>query len=129
MKRKFSVTVIIFFSVFMLNVSALAFQQRYDRREDDEDYDPFVIEMMDQQVFRYLKSTWFFDLPLSDKDKSVESTFFVESKGFGNQYTIRSTPFQSCHLKFVLIDYIGFFRQETADRVCPYLLPDDWKSG
>lgn len=129
MKRKFSVTVIIFFSVFMLNVSAMAFQQRYDRREDDEDYDPFVIEMMDQQVFRYLKNTWFFDLPLRDKENLVESTFFVEQQGFGNQYTIRSTPFLSCHLKFVLIDYIGFFRQEAADRVCPYLLPDDWPCG
>lgn len=129
MKRKFSVTVIIFFSVFMLNVSAMAFQQRYDRREDDEDYDPFVIEMMDQQVFRYLKNTWFFDLPLRDKENLVESTFFVEQQGFGNQYTTRSTPFLSCHLKFVLIDYIGFFRQEAADRVCPYLLPDDWPCG
>lgn len=64
MKRKFSITIIIFFSAFMLNVSAMAFQQRYDRREDDEDFNPFVIEMTDLHVFKYLKNTWFFDVPV-----------------------------------------------------------------
>ena len=36
MRRKLSISVIIFFSAFMLNVSAMAFQQCYDRREDDK---------------------------------------------------------------------------------------------
>ncbi len=64
MRRKLSITVIIFFSAFMLNVSAMAFQQRYDRREDDENFDPFVIEMTDLHVLKYLKNTWYFDTPV-----------------------------------------------------------------
>ena len=122
MKRKFSVTVIIFFSVFMLNVSAMAFQQRYDRREDDEDFDPFVVEMNDLQVFKYLKNTWLFDFPLNEKSANIHKIFFVEAIGFGNQYSIVLKPFQSCHLKFVLIDYIGFFNREMPARTCLDLL-------
>ena len=129
MKRKFSITVIIFFSAFMLNVSAMAFQQRYDRREDDEDYDPFVIEMMDQHVFKYLKNTWFFDYPLSILVKEGDKTFFLEEIGFGNTYVFRFRPFQSCHLKFVLIDYIGFFSRRMPDHTHTGLIPSGWAGG
>jgi hypothetical protein len=116
MKRKFSITVIIFFSAFMLNVSAMAFQQRYDRREDDEDYDPFVIEMMDQHVFKYLKNTWFFDLPLDSKTVSVQKDFFVEENGFGTRHAIVFKPFLTCQLKFLLIEYIGVFEPLFPER-------------
>jgi hypothetical protein len=109
MKRKFSITVIIFFSAFMLNVSAMAFQQRYDRREDDEDYDPHVIEMIDQHVFKYLKNTWFFDLPLRESTVEVAKDFFIEEIGFGTDHMIVFKPFLCCQLKFLLVDYIGFF--------------------
>ena len=129
MKRKFSITVIIFFSAFMLNVSAMAFQQRYDRREDDEDYDPFVIEMMDQHVFKYLKNTWFFDYPLSALVKEGEKTFFLEENGFGSKYVIQFRPFQSCHLKFVLFDYIGLFSQRMPDHTHTGLIPSGWAGG
>ena len=122
MKRKFSITVIIFFSAFMLNVSAMAFQQRYDRREDDEDYDPFVIEMMDQHVFKYLKNTWFYDLPLRPAKVQQTKNFYIDERGFGNQFLLRTNPFKVCQLKFVLIDYIGFFRQEFPERTCTALL-------
>lgn len=120
MKRKISVTVIIFFSAFMLNVSAMAFQQRYDRRDDDEDYDPYVIEMMDQHVFKYLRNTWFFEMPLNLAPEDRHATFFVGDAGFGNQHTLVAKPFCCCHLKFVLIEYIGFFRQEIPARTFIY---------
>ena len=115
MKRKFSITVIIFFSAFMLNVSAMAFQQRYDRREDDEDYDPFVIEMMDLHVFKYLKNTWFFDMPVKG-DPEVTRDFFVEDSGFGNSYAMVLKPFLTCQLKFLMIEYIGFFDCRLPER-------------
>ena len=47
MYRKFSISIVIFISAFMLNVSAMAFQQRYDRKEEEKENDPFVIEMTD----------------------------------------------------------------------------------
>ena len=109
MKRKFSITVIIFFSAFMLNVSAMAFQQRYDRREDDEDYDPFVIEMMDQYVFKFLKNTWFFDQPLRNGIVEARREFFVRDSGFGTDHLFICKPFLSCQLKFLLVEYVGFF--------------------
>ena len=120
MKRKYSITLIIFFSVFMLNVSAMAFQQRYDRREDDEEYDPFVIEMMDQHVLKYLKNTWFYDIPLNPVSGSERTTFFVQNMGFGNNHTFISKPFQSSQLKFVLIEYIGFFKKELPEHTFIY---------
>jgi hypothetical protein len=129
MKRKFNITVIIFFSAFMLNVSAMAFQQRYDRREDDEDYDPFVIEMMDQHVFKYLKNTWFFDYPLSALLKETEKIFFLDDRGFGNRYVIQLKPFLSCHLKFVLIETIGFFTQRMPEHTHTDLIPLGWAGG
>lgn len=116
MKRKFSVTVIIFFSAFMLNVSAMAFQQRYDRREDDEDYDPFVIEMTDQHVFKYLKNTWFFDLPLKSKTMTLQKDFFVDENGFGTNHTYVFKPFLTCQLKFLLVEYIGVFEPVLPER-------------
>ena len=116
MKRKFSITVIIFFSAFMLNVSAMAFQQRYDRREDDEDYDPFVIEMMDQQVFKFLKNTWFFDMPLPAATLELKKDLFIEDTGFGNNYAFVLKPFLTCQLKFLLVEYIGFFTPKLPAR-------------
>ena len=89
----------------------MAFQQRYDRREDDEDYDPFVIEMTDQQVFKFLKNTWFFDVPLNPNKTKIVRNFFVNDVGFGNQITLVAKPFMTCQLKFLLIEYIGIFEQ------------------
>ena len=109
-----SLYVVIFFSAFMLNVSALAFQQRYDRREDDKEYDPFVIEMTDQQVFKFLKNTWFFDVPLNPEKVKIERVFFVDDSGFGNQIAVVAKPFMTCQLKFLLIDYIGAFDREKT---------------
>ena len=114
MRKKASITIIIFFSAFMLNVSAMAFQQRYDRREDDEDYDPFVIEMTDLHVFKYLKNTWFFDMPIKPENTKIIRDFFADDIGFGNQITVVAKPFISCQLKFLLIDYIGIFEQDQA---------------
>lgn len=109
MKRKFYITIIIIFSAFMLNVSAISFQQRYDRREDDEDYDPFVIEMNDMQVFKHLRNTWFYELPVNRKTLKVENVFFNDDTGFGKTLTVVAKPFLSCQLKFILIEYIGFY--------------------
>ena len=116
MKRKFSITVIIFFSAFMLNVSAMAFQQRYDRREDDEEYDPNVIEMVDRHVFKFLKNTWFFDQPLPGGIVEVTRDFFVRDSGFGTDHVVVCKPFLSCQLKFLLVEYIGFFQPRLPDR-------------
>jgi len=110
MRRKLSITVIIFFSAFMLNVSAMAFQQRYDRREDDEDYDPFVIEMTDLHVLKYLKNTWYFDFPLKQTLMLEEKFFINDDLGFGQQYQFTTKPDLSSHLKFVLINYMGFYQ-------------------
>ena len=100
----------------MLNVSAMAFQQRYDRREDDEDFDPFMIEMTDQQVFKLLKNTWFYDVPLNHDKVKVERNFFVDDVGFGNQMALVAKPFMTCQLKFLLIDYIGVFEKERTSK-------------
>lgn len=93
----------------------MAFQQRYDRREDDEDYDPFVIEMTDQQVFKYLKNTWFFDVPLNPAKTKIVRDFFVDDSGFGNQITMMTKPFMTCQLKFLLIETIGVFDQNQVN--------------
>lgn len=116
MQKKISFTLLVFISVFMLNVSAISFQQRYDRREEDQESNPFVIEMTDLQVFKYLKNTWFYDLP--DRGKMPDTTkFFVNDKiGFGNQYEIKLTTFNTCQLKFVLINYIGFYVHKPVKR-------------
>lgn len=111
MRRKFAIGIIIFFSAFMLNVSAMAFQQRYDRREDDEDFDPFVIEMTDLHVLKYLKNTWYFEFPLN-QTLMLDKKFFVnDDLGFGQQYQFSTKPDLSSQLKFVLIDYIGFYKE------------------
>lgn len=102
----------------MLNVSTMAFQQRYDRRDDDDQYDPHVIEMKDSQVLNYLRNTWFFDLPLKSNQNENTKTFFVEECGFGHQFTIIANPFKSSQLKFVLINYIGFFEHQLPERTC-----------
>ena len=89
----------------------MAFQQRYDRREEDQESDPFVIEMTDLNVFKFLKNTYFFDFP--DKNKITEQAkFFINDDiGFGNQYEIKLEFLNTCQLKFVLIDYIGFYKR------------------
>lgn len=112
MRRKLSITIIIFFSAFMLNVSAMAFQQRYDRREDDQDFDPFVIEMTDLHVLKYLKNTWYFDFPLNQTLKLDDKFFINDDLGFGQQYSFSAKPELSTCLKFVLINYIGFYEPE-----------------
>ena len=117
MRRKLSITVIIFFSAFMLNVSAMAFQQRYDRREDDEDFDPFVIEMTDLHVLKYLKNTWYFDFPIKNTLQLEKKYFINDNLGFGQQYTFSSKPELSTCLKFVLINYIGFYKNDKNPKI------------
>ena len=119
MKRKLAITVIIFFSAFMLNVSAMGFQQRYDRREDDQEYDPFVIEMTDLQVFKYLRNTWYYDRP-PDIEKNVLKSFYTDKLGFGQQYTVFSKPDLSSQLKFVLINYYGFYHRDLGEKTFLY---------
>jgi hypothetical protein len=116
MRRNLSITLIIFFSAFMLNVAALSFQQRYDRKEEDQESDPFVIEMTDRHIFNYLKNTWFYDLP--DKVKVLDKTkFFINDElGFGNQYEIKLTTLNTCQLKFVLINYVGFYKERIIKK-------------
>jgi hypothetical protein len=104
----------------MLNVSAMAFQQRYDRKEEDKENDPFVIEMTDQQVFKFLKNTYFFDLPLKDFDKESKVYFINDELGFGNQYEASFKPFLTCQLKFLMINYIGFYAKEISERTFYY---------
>jgi hypothetical protein len=115
MYRKFSIGLVIFISAFMLNVSAMAFQQRYDRKEEDKEHDPFVIEMADQQVFKFLKNIYFFDLPLKDFDKELKIYFINDELGFGNQYEGSFNLFNTCQLKFLLINYIGFYTKERTE--------------
>ena len=116
MSRKFSIVIIVFFSVFMLNVSAMAFQQRYDRREDEQETDPFVIEMTDLHVYKFLKNTCFFDLPLEKFSVKPEINFFNDDKGFGNRYSFSFNYFATCQLKFVLIDYVGFYSSKKPGK-------------
>ena len=116
MRKKISVSVITLFFAIMLNVSALSFQQRYDRREQNQESDPFVIEMTDLQVFKFLKNTYFFDFP--DKVTTINTTkFFINDElGFGNQFEIKLETFNTCQLKFVLINYIGFYDYKPIGR-------------
>lgn len=116
MQNKISVSVITLFFAIMLNVSALAFQQRYDRREEDQESDPFVIEMTDRHIFKYLKHTWLYEVP--DKIKVLDKTkFFINDElGFGSQYEIKLTTFNTCQLKFVLINYMGFYIHKPIAR-------------
>jgi hypothetical protein len=120
MYRKFSISLVIFISAFMLNISAMAFQQRYDRKKEDKENDPFVIEMTDQQVFKFLKNTYFFDLPLKDFDKESKVYFINDDLGFGNQYEGSFKPFLTCQLKFLLTNYIGFYAKEKSERTYYY---------
>ena len=120
MQKKISSTLLIFISVFMLNVSAMAFQQRYDRREEDQESDPFVIEMTDLHVFKFLKNTYFYDLPDKIKIKDKTKFFINDEFGFGNQYEIKLEFLNTCQLKFVLIDYIGFYANKTPEKTYFY---------
>jgi hypothetical protein len=116
MYRKFSIGFIIFISAFVLNVSAMSFQLRYERKEEDKENNPFVIEMTDQHVFKFLKNTYFFDLPLNNPEKETTVYFINDDMGFGNQYEVTFKPFLTCQLKFLLINYIGFYSKEKSDR-------------
>ena len=125
MSNRFSLSVVIFFSVFMLNVSAVAFHVRYERRDDDDKNDPFIIEMTDLHVFKFLKNTYFFDLPLMKSEPKVTTWFINDDLGFGNQHEITFKPFLTCHLKLLMIDYFGFYYQTKSELT--YLFND--KSG
>jgi hypothetical protein len=120
MYRKFSIGFIIFISAFVLNVSAMSFQLRYARKEEDKENNPFVIEMNDQHVFKFLKNTWFFDLPLNNPQKETTVYFINDDLGFGNQYHVTFNPFLTCQLKFLLIDYIGFYSKGKTERTYFY---------
>ena len=116
MRNRLSISVFTLFFAFMLNISAIGFQQRYDRREEDQESDPFVIEMTDRHIFKFLKNTWFYELP--DKVKVLDKTkFFINDElGFGNQYEIKLTTLNTCQLKFVLINYMGFYVRKPIMR-------------
>ncbi len=116
MQNKFSISIITLFFALMLNVSALSFQQRIDRREEDQESDPFVIEMTDLHVFKLLKNTYFFDFP--DEVTAIDTRkFFINDElGFGNQYEIKLETFNTCQLKFVLINYIGFYTPRPIEK-------------
>lgn len=116
MRNKISVVFITFFFAMMLNVSALSFQQRYDRREEDQETDPFVIEMTDLNVFNFLKNTYFFDLPGKTHYEEKTKFFVFDELGFGNQYEIKLETFNTCQLKFVLINYMGFYAHSINKR-------------
>ncbi|MFU8844757.1 MAG: hypothetical protein ACNA7V_13220 [Bacteroidales bacterium] len=113
MKKKFSITVVIFFSAFMLSVSAMSIQQRYERRKEDSEPNPNVIELADQHIFKFLKNTWFYDLPLTIESRP-EVCFFNDEMGFGNKHTMVFQPFLFCQLKFVLTEFIGFYEAKPA---------------
>jgi len=116
MYRKFSISFVIFISAFMLNVSA--FQVRYERRDDDKENNPFIIEMTDLHVFKFLKNTYFFDLPLMKAEPKISSWFINNDMGFGNQHEINFKPFLTSQLKFLMIDYIGFYDTQKSERTC-----------
>jgi len=98
----------------------MAFQQRYDRKEEDKENDSFVIEMTDQQVFKFLKNTYFFDLPIRNISEETRVYFINDELGFGNQYEGSFKPFLTCQLKFLLINYIGFYTKEKSERTYYY---------
>ncbi len=116
MYRKISIGFIIFISAFLLNVSAMAFQSRYERKEEDRENNPFVIEMMDQQVFKFLKNTWYFDFPLTMAGKESQVHFITDDFGFGNRYELILKPFLTCQLKFLLVNYIGIYAKEQSGK-------------
>jgi hypothetical protein len=94
----------------------MSFQSRYERKEEDKENNPFVIEMTDSQVFKFLKNTYFFDVPLTGFKKETKVYFINDDLGFGNQYEGSFKPFLTCQLKFLLIDYIGFYTKEKSER-------------
>ena len=104
----------------MLNVSAMSFQLRYERKDEDKENNPFVIEMTDQQVFKFLENTWFFDLPLSGMENDSKVYFINDELGFANQYEVTFKPFLTCQLKFLLIDYIGFYANNRTEQTYFY---------
>jgi len=118
--RKFSIGIVIFISAFMLNISVMAFQQRYARKEEDKENNPFVIEMKDMQVLKFLKNTYFFDFPLANLAEEIKVHFINDDMGFGNQYEGYFKPFLTCQLKFLLINYIGFYEKEKFERTYYY---------
>jgi len=120
MQKKISYVLLIFISAFMLNVSAMAFQQRYDRKEEEQENDPFVIEMTDLHVFKFLRNTYFFDIPLKKIATKHKVNFFNENLGFGNKYQSSGNYFLSSQLKFVLIDYIGFYSNKIPENTFIY---------
>jgi hypothetical protein len=105
----------------MLNMSAMAFQSRYERKEEDKENNPYVIEMMDQQVFKFLKNTWYFDFPLTAPGNESQVYFITDDLGFGNRYEMILKPFLTCQLKFLLIDYFGIYSRSTPEKT--FLFP------
>jgi len=107
MLRKISISLVIFSAAMLLNFSALALQQRYDRREEDMENDPFVIELTDQHAFKFLKNVYFFDLPLDCIIEQPNMELVNDNNGIGVKYIYTVQTFAKSQLKFVLIDYFG----------------------
>lgn len=94
----------------------MAFQVRYERKDDDKENNPFVIEMTDFHAFKFLKNTYFFDLPLMRSEPKITTWFINDDLGFGNQHEITFKPFLTSQLKFLMIDYIGFYDTQKSER-------------
>lgn len=117
MVRKISIGIVIFFGAMLINLSAMAFQQRYERRECEKGDDPFAIELTDHQALKFLRNTWFWDYPLTtDQTGNYECYLYIDNKGAGEKYIYTAKTFTRSQLKFVLINYEGFFSSEDSLR-------------
>jgi hypothetical protein len=65
--------------------------------------------MTDLHVLKHLKNTWYFDFPVKPVLKLETANMVNDNMGFGQQYTFSAKPGLSTCLKFVLINYIGFY--------------------
>ncbi|MBN1340763.1 MAG: hypothetical protein JXA03_15650 [Bacteroidales bacterium] len=116
MVRRISIGIVIFFGALLINLSAMAFQQRYDRRERGKVDDPFAIELTDHHVLKFLKNTWLWDYPLKKSETvDYECYLYFDYRGAGEKYIFTTKTFTHSQLKFVLIHYEGFF--SSGDRV------------
>ena len=114
--RKIVLFIVICFAAILINFSALGMTERYERREKKHGLDPDSIEMIDQQVFKYLKNTFFFDLPLQRLIEKPEIFVYDDNIGTGQKHIYRFKTFTTCQLKFELINYVRFYQLRLPER-------------
>lgn len=107
--RKILLFIAVCFVAMLINFSAMGMTDRYERRERKFGQDQNSIEMIDGQVFKYLKNTWFFDLPLNQLVEKNETFVITDNTGTWQKHIYRFTTFSTCQLKFVLINYDNVF--------------------